>query len=83
MDDGHLLDYTFGKRIRAEAVELLNLAKEQELEIERIPIYLCDNHNTILLVRKERFESRINELTNKGIRFLLFSTLEIHQSWEE
>ena len=39
MDDGYLLDYTFGKRIRAEAVELLNRAKEQELEIERIPIY--------------------------------------------
>lgn len=82
MDDGYLLDYTFGKRIRAEAVELLNRAKEQELEIERIPIYLCDNHNTILLVRKERFESRINELTNKGIRFLLFSKIE-KQPWEE
>ncbi len=82
MDDGHLLDYTFGKRIRAEAVELLNRAKEQELEIERIPIYLCDNHNTILLVRKERFESRINELTEKGIPFLFFSKLE-KQPWEE
>lgn len=82
MDEGYLLDYTFGKRIRAEAVELLNRAKEQELEIERIPIYLCDNHNTILLVRKERFESRINELTNKGIRFLLFSKIE-KQPWEE
>ena len=77
MDEGYLLDYTFGKRIRSEAIELLSRAKDQELEVERVPIYICDNHNTILLVRKERFDSRIKELTNKGIRFLLFTTLDI------
>ena len=77
MDEGYLLDYTFGKRIRSEAIELLSRAKDQEPEVERVPIYICDNHNTILLVRKERFDSRIKELTNKGIRFLLFTTLDI------
>jgi hypothetical protein len=78
-----LLDYSFDRRARSEAIELLSRTKEQELVVERIPIYICDNHNTILLVRKERFDSRVKELTNKGIRFLLFSTLEIHQSWEK
>ena len=72
-----LLDYSFVRRARAEAIELLSRAKDQEHEVERIPIYICDNHNTILLVRKERFDSRIKELTNKGIRFLLFTTLDI------
>ena len=72
-----LLDYSFDRRARAEAIELLSRAKDQEHEVERIPIYNCDNHNTILLVRKERFDSRIKELTNKGIRFLLFTTLDI------
>ncbi|OCW93463.1 hypothetical protein A9168_11470 [Macellibacteroides sp. HH-ZS] len=72
-----LLDYSFDRRARAEAIELLSRAKDQEHEVERIPIYICDNHNTILLVRKERFDSRIKELTNKGIRFLLFTTLDI------
>ena len=72
-----LLDYSFERRARAEAIELLSRAKDQEHEVERIPIYICDNHNTILLVRKERFDSRIKELTNKGIRFLLFTTLDI------
>ena len=72
-----LLDYSFDRRVRAEAIELLSRAKDQEHEVERVPIYICDNHNTILLVRKERFDSRIKELTNKGIRFLLFTTLDI------
>ena len=82
MDEGYLLDYTFGKRIRSEAIELLSRAKDQEHEVERIPIYICDNHNTILLVRKERFDSRIKELTNKGIKFLLFSKIE-KKLWDE
>ncbi len=77
-----LLDYSFDRRARSEAIELLSRTKEQELVVERIPIYICDNHNTILLVRKERFDSRIKELTNKGIRFLLFSILE-NQPWED
>ena len=72
-----LLDYSFDRSARAEAIELLSRAKDQEHEVERIPIYICDNHNTILLVRKERFDSRIKELTNKAIRFLLFTTLDI------
>ena len=76
------MDYSFDRRARAEAIELLSRTKEQELEVERIPIYICDNHNTILLVRKERFDSRIKELTNKGIRFLLFSKIE-KQLWDE
>jgi len=82
MDEGYLLDYTFGKRIRAEAIELLNRAKEQECVTERIPIYICDTHNTVLLVRSENFDTRIKELTNKGIRFLLFSKIE-KQPWGE
>ena len=77
-----LLDYSFDRRARAEAIELLSRTKDRELEVERIPIYICDNHNTILLVRKERFDSRIKELTNKGIRFLLFSKIE-KQLWDE
>ena len=77
-----LLDYSFDRRARAEAIELLSRAKDQELEVERVPIYICDNHNTILLVRKEHFDSRVKELTNKGIRFLLFSILE-NQPWED
>ena len=72
-----LLDYSFDGRARAEAIELLSRTKDQELAVERVPIYICDNHNTILLVRKERFDSRIKELTDKGIRFLLFTTLDI------
>jgi len=77
-----LLDYSFDRRARAEAIELLNMAKDQDCVTERIPIYICDTHNTVLLVRSENFDTRIKELTNKGIRFLLFSILE-NQPWED
>lgn len=77
-----LFDYQYDKKLRLAAIEMLERAKQQELASRRIPIHLRDSQKTVLLVHPENVKERIEELTKKNIKFLLFSIIEI-QSWDD